>query len=131
MSLMKQYATEVERDIEKISNMDVTSEEYAKAANAANSLMDRYIRLQDAENEYLKIDVEAKKAENEEQKILNEKRMQGLKIWTGVGLGLLYAGLQVFMVKDNQKYETGGGMHTTEPGRTGLKNIFGLFNKLT
>lgn len=130
MSLMKDYATEVERDIERLSKMEVTDEEYAKAANAANSLMDRYIRLQDAENEYLKIDVEAKKAEIEEQKVQNEKRTQRLKIWTGVGLGVLYAGLQVFMVKDNQRYETGGGMHTTEPGRTGLRNIFGLFNKL-
>lgn len=130
VSLMQQYAAEVERDIAKLSEMDVNSEEYVKAANAANGLMDRYIRLQDAENEYLKVNIEAEKAENDKKKAEKEQRNQAIKIWTTVGLGVLYAGIQIWMVKDNQYYETEGGMHTTDAGRTGIRNIFGLFNKL-
>jgi hypothetical protein len=129
-SLMQQYAAEVERDITAISAMNVESDEYGEAVTAVNGLMDRYIKLQDQENEYRRIDLEEEKLEIDKKKLESEKRNQELKIWTTVGLAVVYTGIQIWMVKDNQKYETGGGMHTTDAGRSGIRNLFGLFNKL-
>lgn len=130
MSLMQQYAVEVERDIKSISEMNVDTKEYSEAVAATNSLMDRYIKLQEQENEYRRIDIEEEKLDIDKKKLETEKRNQELKIWTTVGLAVVYAGIQIWMVKDNQHYETEGGMHTNDAGRTGLRNLFGLFNKL-
>ena len=137
-SLMSIYADEVERELSEIECMEVGSDEIKKAAEVANSLMDRFIKMQQNENDYLKQnldeakhELDEKRLEIEAEKLKHEKIAFYVKTGTTIALSVAYAAIQLKMQDKAQLFENNGGMHTTDAGRSSLRNLLNLFGKPT
>lgn len=117
---------EVQNEIAEVAKMELGSDEYVKTVNGVNGLTDRAIKMQEVENESRRLDVEAEKLLIEKEKIDSDKKGNWIKVGGSVLVALLYAGVNIWAVKDNQRYENGGGMHTAEGGRAGLRNLLNL-----
>lgn len=129
MDLKNTLVNEVQAELEEIGKMALGSDEYVATVEGCNGLTDRLIKLEDVENEARKLELEKKKLHIEEKKIEHDKKNNWLRVGVSAGAAILYAAVQIWTVKDNQRYESGGGMHSAEGGRAGLKNLLNLMSK--
>jgi hypothetical protein len=129
MSLKTTITDEVLNEYGEINKMTLGSEDHVKTVNAANSMVDRIVKMQEVENETRRIEAEEERNSIEKQKVESERKQNLIKLGATIGLSLLYVGVNIWTNKDYQRFENGGYTHTTEGGRSSIRNLFGLLDK--
>lgn len=115
MTVEKVLYEEVIDDYERLGEMDITSEEYAKAVASANSIVDRL-------NEMDRIKLEREKAKD-------EKRDRLIKnIITGVSFGIATC-VTIWANVDSKRFEM-GNTQTTDAGKASTRRLLSFMDKV-
>ena len=123
MSMTTKLNVEIEDKLDKLTNMDPSTKEYAVAVDSVTKLMDRAIEIEKLENERInkemdrEVDFHIKNIQIKEEK--KDRRIKnGITIGTFVGSAALY--MVAFIASTNFERE---GTFTTEGGRGALRNL--------
>ena len=111
---------EILEEIDALNDIDMNSEDYNPAVRGIGELTDKYIELEKIEADRAKSEAElALKAESDK----SERRSR----WVGhalTGLGILAnAGLLIWGVITNIRFETEGNIASTESGKAAWREI--------
>lgn len=115
MSVEKVLYEEVIDDYERLGEMDITSEEYAKAVASANSIVDRL-------NEMERIKIEREKAKD-------EKRDRWIKNAITVGTFVIATGVTIWANVDSKRFEL-GNTQTTDAGKASTRRLLSFMDKV-
>ena len=128
--LKRLASEEVANEFEEMGTMKLGSDEHVKTAEVANKVMDRLIKNEEVENEKRRLTIEERKLDIEEERLKHEKRIDWAKIGVGVTTTIVTGGVAVWGYIDSKYFEKEGYMHSTEAGRSSIRKLLGLVDKL-
>ena len=110
--LKKQLSSEFTTQLEKLGQMDCTSEEYKLATDGLTKVADRIIEIEKIENEQA---LKAQQVKDEKRDKLVRSVIEGTKVVTGFGLAAW-----AFVASMNFEKE---GTFTTQGGRSAINQL--------
>lgn len=127
--LERLYYEEIKSEIEEIGNAELGGDVHVKTAQVANSMMDRLNEAEKIKNEQKRLENEEQKLAIEAEKNAIEKRNNTIKnILTGA-IFAVSTGVTIWSNVSAMKFETGGNLHTTEPGKNSTRKLLNLLDK--
>lgn len=127
--LERLYYEEIKSEIEEIGKAELGGDVHVKTAQVVNSMMDKLNDVEKIKNEQKRLENEERKLAIEAEKNEIDKRNNTIKnILTGA-IFVVSTGVTIWSNCSAMKFETGGNIHTTEPGKNSTRKLLNLLDK--